>query len=369
MNLPMFKKEQSDNVQSTRENGSKTKRNVIIIAVVIVILIIIIALLLYMHSHSLILKDLKSSTMKETQVYNLKLKMPSSWKQVKKEKDEYTSVFLKKNGDNKAIVRCSIELLPGVNTDDDTFDKIYKKNIRGAWGGGLSKEITDHNMSNLKQGYTSKFISYKYKKNEKYSHIDSLVQCDKSFFKVSLLLNDSNWRGNIGEILKSLYDDIDFSHYHTQKVVAIQVAYDGSKEPGVDLASDNKGLTVTATYNDGEEKNVTNNCDIVGEELEPDSSSIYKITYTDRAFDNADYTKNLKLTCSVQVKSLKASYDGSTKKGTDIRDGLNVIATLKNGKKGRWQNMPIHLMARVLLKPVKQIIIQLNMEKLKQTYR
>ncbi len=122
----------------------------------------------------------------------------------------------------------------------------------------------------------------------------------------------------------------------TSEAVAISAEYEGSLENGTTVTKDD--ITVTAKLKNGEETDVSADCDFAPEsvDLKTDGTYEIEISYVDPV-SSETRTKTLNLTCStISIEKLSAKFTGKASAGTILDENnkdIVVEAQLKDGSK------------------------------------
>lgn len=122
--------------------------------------------------------------------------------------------------------------------------------------------------------------------------------------------------------------NVDFSNYSTPTVSKLKVSYKGDTGRGAEITPESPGLTVIAYYESGDKKDVTSICEISGDKLSADNTTVYTATYNGTS-------RRFKVECSSKLNKLWTKYTGDTDAGTVISqgsDGLKVVAIYNDGK-------------------------------------
>lgn len=123
----------------------------------------------------------------------------------------------------------------------------------------------------------------------------------------------------------------------TSAVKELIVEYTGDREEGTVITKDSSGLKVTALCKNGDEKDVTDACELVKEvKFKADSSVKINVKYLDPV-SGEEFTESKSVKCStVTIESISAKYTGSRAEGTVLdkdNDKIIVTAKYKDGSK------------------------------------
>ena len=128
-----------------------------------------------------------------------------------------------------------------------------------------------------------------------------------------------------------IHDSLGFETYKTLTIQSIKAEYTGSTK--AETRPEKTDFKVTATYQTGEERDVTSKCEILGlKVLVPEEKVVAKISIKD--WNDKEFSEKVNIECSSKVKKIKAKYTGSKKGGTRINEGskeIEVTATLDDG--------------------------------------
>ena len=282
--------------------------------------------------------DTKSYTV--SYVDGLEVSTPPSWQE---EDDGSSDVkefygYIDEGNYNAAYLAVCSFLSEGYDADFDTIYEACKFD---------EKDYEDHNINSVVEegeytggdNYSGKYIVYDCsctddeKKTDNYKMYRYCVKADHTIFVVVIELSDGYYTDDDIDLILS---HIDFAGFKTPIVESITASYTGETKAETSMTgSEISGLQVIATYDNGDQADVTNSCTITGaEKLLPNKTEDYTITYTSDSGDT--FTDTFTVECSTKIKKITAKYDGNTEEGTKLNDsnsGIKVTVCYEDGSK------------------------------------
>lgn len=263
----------------------------------------------------------------------LKYKIPSAWELA----EDNTVFYAYADGEDFNVVGVNIWHLTSYDFEKD-LNKVYAPYVFD------ESEYAKGNINSLIQEgeyktnhCTGKYVEYDCtytedgKEPKNYDKYYYIVQVDQSYYEITMSFTKGYYKPGDQELI---LDNIDFASYKTPMVKSIKATYSGETKAETKMfSSEISGLTVIATYDNGEEEDITDECRITGPEvILPNSKEDYTITYS--APDGKEYTDVFNVECSTKIKKIEARYKGDTEEGTKLNDsneGIKVTVFYEDG--------------------------------------
>lgn len=181
------------------------------------------------------------------------------------------------------------------------------------------------NLIPLKTIPDSSFLELKNVKEESWSFTSSndtyrvysyIIQLDDSYYAISCLFDEDYYTD---ELFIAMVSNAGTTNYHSAVPTKLNVSYDGSVRIDTKINKDNKGLKITADFDNGLSKNVLNKATITGDSdtLELGKTNNFTVSYS---YADTTIDEHLSISCASTLSNLKVYYNGPTAKGTEIND-------------------------------------------------
>lgn len=316
----------ADNISMPHKSNKKLKKvfSLVGIAVAAVLFISLIGTKISESKKKKYIKDAYATELTGYSNDGLEFSIPSSW-ELSEEKNMFYGYT---DGEKYNVVGISIGHMPSYDFEKD-LDKVYSPYVVD------ESQYAEAAINSLIQEgeyqsdhCTGKYVAYdctyseEGKEPRNYDKYYYIVNIDQSYYEITMSFTKGYYKPGDQEIV---LENIDFASYKTPVVKSIKATYSGETKAETKMSSsDISGLTVIATYDNGQEEDITDECRITGPEvILPNSKEDYTITYS--APDGKEYTDVFNVECSTKIKKIEAKYKGNTEEGTKLNDTNNGI--------------------------------------------